>query len=56
MENTESDELRVFVKGLILNLRMNYGYAMTQAGLDPEVIINVHHMANSYMLDWLKKS
>jgi hypothetical protein len=53
--NDEAQELRQFIKSLILNIRMNYGYAMTQAGVEDAAIINIHHMANQKVAEWLEK-
>lgn len=51
----EQTELRAFIRGLILNVRMNYGNAMALAGIDSDLIYEVHNTANQGVLDWLAK-
>lgn len=56
MERSEADELRAFVRGLINNIRMNYGNAMALVGIDHNLIYEIHREANQGMVDWLENS
>lgn len=56
MERSEADELRGFIRSLILNIRMNYGNAMTLVGIDHNLIYEIHHVANQGMVDWLENA
>lgn len=51
----EVQDLKDFIKSLILNMRMNYGAAMALAGIDSDLIFAVHYTANEGMVDWLNK-
>lgn len=53
MERDEADKVRAFIRSLMVNLKMNYGNAMALAGIDPELIWDVHRIAHQGTLDWL---
>lgn len=51
----EAQQLKAFIKALLGNLRMQYGLAMAELGLDPDTIIDVQQKTAAGMVEWLDR-
>lgn len=52
----EVQQLKDFIRALIGNLRMNYGVAMAEIGLNADQIISIQQKVAAANVEWLEKS
>lgn len=53
-QEEQHEALKAFIRALVGNLRMNYGRAMADLGIDADTIIGVQQAVAGDMVEWLE--